>query len=128
MHCCHMNEHLKFVLFFLFKNVQTIRECTHIFQAQSAGIFKDEIIPIEIRGLLISEDDTIRHGVTAESLAKLKGVFPGWGNSSTTAGNASGVGDGAALCVLTSRKYAEMEGMDILGKWVGCSVVGTSAD
>ncbi|KAL5535556.1 hypothetical protein ACEPAF_3650 [Sanghuangporus sanghuang] len=93
-------------------------------KAQKAGIFKDEIIPIDIEGKTISEDDTIRPGVTAESLAGLKPVFPDWGNSLTTAGNASGIGDGAALCVLTTRERAEKEGMEILAKWVTSTVVG----
>lgn len=95
-------------------------------QAQKAGIFDEEIIPIEIEGQKIFRDDTIRPGVTVESLAKLKPAFPGWGNELTTAGNASGIGDGAALCILTTRENAEKEGMDILGKWVGSSVVGWS--
>jgi len=92
--------------------------------AHKLGIFKDEILPVEIRGKVYSEDDTIRLGVTEHSLAGLKPVFPGWGNESTTAGNASGIGDGAAICILTTREMAEKEGMDILGKWVGSSVVG----
>ena len=61
-----------------------------------------------------------------DSLSKLKPVFPDWGDALTTAGNASGVGDGAALCILTTRERAEQEGMEILGKWVASSVVGTS--
>lgn len=93
-------------------------------KAHKLGIFKDEILPIEIRGKVYSEDDTIRLGVTAQSLASLKPAFPGWGNEFTTAGNASGIGDGAAICVLTTRDRAEKEGMDIVGKWVGSSVVG----
>ncbi|EJD03926.1 thiolase [Fomitiporia mediterranea MF3/22] len=93
-------------------------------EAQKAGIFKDKIIPIEIGGKQIHEDDTIRPGVTAESLAGLKPVFPDWGSGVTTAGNASGIGDGAALCILTTRERAEKEGMEILGKWVASSVVG----
>ncbi|THH06918.1 hypothetical protein EW145_g3744 [Phellinidium pouzarii] len=93
-------------------------------KAQAKGIFNDEIIPIEIGGQKIYKDDTIRPGVTAESLAKLKPVFPDWGDGLTTAGNASGIGDGAALCILTTRERAEKDGMDILGKWVGSSVVG----
>ena len=93
-------------------------------QAQKAGVFKDEIIPIEIRGKVITQDDTIRPGVTAESLSKLKPVFPDWGASLTTAGNASGLGDGAAICILTTRERAHKEGFPILGKWVGSSVVG----
>ncbi|PBL01034.1 3-ketoacyl-CoA thiolase [Armillaria gallica] len=88
------------------------------------GIFKDEIIPISIRGNIFSTDDTVRPGVTMESLSGLKSVFPNWGEASTTAGNASGVGDGAALCILTTRANAEQEGMDIVAKWVGSAIVG----
>ncbi|KLO20292.1 thiolase [Schizopora paradoxa] len=91
---------------------------------RTLGIFKDEIIPVEIRGKVYHEDDTIRPGVTMDSLSKLKPVFPDWGDALTTAGNASGVGDGAALCILTTRERAEQEGMEILGKWVASSVVG----
>jgi acetyl-CoA acyltransferase 1 len=56
----------------------------------------------------------------------LKPVFPEWGEGSTTAGNASGIGDGAAICILTTRERAEREGMAVLAKWIGCSVVGKS--
>ncbi|KAF8898699.1 thiolase [Infundibulicybe gibba] len=73
------------------------------------GIFADEIIPIEVKGSVISVDDTVRPGVTMESLAALKPV---------------GVGDGAALCILTTRERAQREGMEIIGKWVGSTVVG----
>ena len=93
-------------------------------QASSNGIFAEEIIPIELKGQVFSVDDTIRPNVTLESLASLKPVFPEWGEASTTAGNASGVGDGAALCILTTREHAEKEGMEVLGKFVGSTVVG----
>ena len=59
-------------------------------------------------------DDTIRPGVTLESLTKLKPVFD-WGKRLTTAGNASGVGDGAAICIMTTRENAVNEGWDIIG-------------
>jgi len=97
---------------------------TRASKALASGLFSDEIIPIELRGAVISVDDTIRAGVTAESLAALKPVFPQWGGASTTAVNASGIGDGAALCIMTTRGRAEMEGMEILGKFAGCAVVG----
>lgn len=97
---------------------------SHTKQAQARGVFADEILPVEIRGKVASNDDPIRAGVTVESLAGLKPVFPQWGEGSTTAGNASGVGDGAAICILTTRARAEKEGMEILGKWVGSAVVG----
>ncbi|KAJ7900395.1 Thiolase, N-terminal domain-containing protein [Mycena olivaceomarginata] len=76
-------------------------------EAQAKGIFADEIIPLEIKGAVVSVDDTIRPGVTAQSLAALKPVWPDWGAGSTTAGNASGT-----------------EGMEILAKWVSSAVVG----
>ncbi|KAH0590686.1 hypothetical protein H2248_000816 [Termitomyces sp. 'cryptogamus'] len=93
-------------------------------KAFSSGIFQDEIIPIQIKGTVHSKDDTIRPNVSAESLASLKPVFPNWGEASTTAGNASGVGDGAAICVLTTRARAQRDGMSIVGKWVGSAIVG----
>lgn len=68
-------------------------------------------------------DDTIRKGTTFDSLSKLKPVFE-WGDSRTTAGNASGLGDGGAVCILTTRKNAEESGMPILGKYVTSTFVG----
>ncbi|KAF8626519.1 hypothetical protein AX15_004824 [Amanita polypyramis BW_CC] len=88
------------------------------------GIFADETIAVEIRGKTVTTDDTIRPGVTMEGLAALSPAFPKWGEASTTAGNASGVGDGAAMCILTTRERAEKEGMNIVGKWVGAVAVG----
>ncbi|KIP11986.1 hypothetical protein PHLGIDRAFT_27604 [Phlebiopsis gigantea 11061_1 CR5-6] len=87
------------------------------------GTFAEEIIPIEIQGKVISVDDTVRPGVTLESLATLKSAFE-WGDRRTTAGNASGVGDGAALCVLTTRKHAEDLGLPVLGKYISSTFVG----
>ncbi|KAI0348046.1 thiolase [Trametopsis cervina] len=92
-------------------------------KALESGIFADEIIPLEIRGKVISTDDTIRKGTTPESLAALKSAFP-WGDKRSTAGNSAGLGDGAALCILTTRKRAEEEGFEILGKYVASAFVG----
>ena len=68
-------------------------------------------------------DDTVREGVTLESLAKLKPAFE-WEDRRTTAGNASGVGDGAALCILTTRQHAHTLGLPIIGKYVASTFVG----
>ncbi|GJE86081.1 3-ketoacyl-CoA thiolase [Phanerochaete sordida] len=92
-------------------------------RAIKEGIFSEEIIPIELRGQVVSMDDTVRGGVTLESLAKLKPVFE-WGDKRTTAGNASGIGDGAAICILTTRQHAEASGLPILGKYVASTFVG----
>ena len=95
-----------------------------IAQALADGVFSDEILPIELRGAIVSVDDTVRPNVSAEGLATLKSSFPEWGDASTTAGNASGVGDGAALCILTTRARAKAGGLDILAKFVGTAIVG----
>jgi acetyl-CoA acetyltransferase len=97
---------------------------TRAAKALESGLWADEILPIQIGDRTHSVDDTIRPGTTAEGLAKLKPVFPEWGTASTTAGNASGVGDGAAIAILTTRERAEREGWEIMCKWGGCSVVG----
>ena len=62
-----------------------LQELNTCFQAVSEGIFAEEILPVEIRGAVISVDDTVRPGVTLESLAKLKPAFLEDGAS--TAGN-----------------------------------------
>ncbi|KIJ45300.1 hypothetical protein M422DRAFT_30151, partial [Sphaerobolus stellatus SS14] len=97
---------------------------TRAAHALQSGIFADEIIPVEIAGQIHDTDDTIRPGTTKEGLGKLKPVFPQWGTASTTAGNASGVGDGAAIAVITTRERAEKEGWEVQAKWAGCAVVG----
>jgi len=97
---------------------------TRAAHALQSGIFADEIIPVEIAGQIHDTDDTIRPGTTKEGLEKLKPVFPQWGTASTTAGNASGVGDGAAIAVITTRERAEKEGWEVQAKWAGCAVVG----
>lgn len=99
-------------------------ELKHVAQALADGVFAEEILPIELRGTVVSTDDTVRPNVSAEGLAALKPSFPEWGSASTTAGNASGVGDGAALCVLTTRARAEAEGYNVIAKFVGTAVVG----
>jgi len=97
---------------------------TRATKAMASNIFAEEIVPIQTHGKTFDKDDTIRPGVTAEKLASLKPVFEKWGDATTTAGNASGIGDGAGLCIMTTRENALKEGMPILGKWVGSSVVG----
>lgn len=106
------------------QDIYALLSHTRASQALANGIFSEEILPIEVRGNVISVDDTIRPGVTMEGLSALKPVFPDWGEGSTTAGNASGIGDGAAICILTTRERAQREGMVIVGKWVGSAVVG----
>lgn len=99
--------------------------------AQDAGLFKDEILPLKVTvtdkddnetQATISQDDGIRRGVTAESLAKVRPAFKKDG--STHAGNASQISDGAAAVLLMRRDVAEKLGQPILAKFVHCKTVG----
>ena len=79
--------------------------------AQKAGKFKDEIIPYEIVGkkssVTIDSDEYIKHGTTLDSLAALRPAFSKDGT--VTAGNASGINDGAAAVIMmTAKKAAEL--------------------
>ncbi len=82
--------------------------------AQKAGRFKDEIIPVMIpqrkgEPVAFATDEFVKHGVTAESLAQLRPAFSKDGT--VTAGNASGLNDGAAAVIMMSAKKAEQLGL-----------------
>lgn len=79
--------------------------------AQKSGKFKDEISPYVIKNkkgdIVFDQDEFPRHGTTMESLTKLKPAFPDKeGNGSVTAGNASGINDGAAMVLLMTKEEA----------------------
>ncbi|BGP30696.1 hypothetical protein JCM10296v2_002453 [Rhodotorula toruloides] len=110
-------------------------------QAQAAGLFDKEIIPIEAlvapsapsassdskpqrQKVLVTKDDGIRPGTTKEALGKIRAAFPQWGNGTTTGGNASQITDGVAGVLLMTRRKAEELGLEILGKHVATSVAG----
>jgi len=84
--------------------------------AQKAGKFKDEIVPVIIpskKGDVVFElDEYIKHGMTLESLAALKPAFDKAGT--VTAGNASGINDGAAAVIVMSESKAKALGLPIL--------------
>lgn len=81
--------------------------------AQKAGKFKDEIVPVTIKtrkGETVVEDDEYpRHGATPEGMAKLRPAFAKDGT--VTAGNASGINDGAAAVVMMTSEEAEKRGI-----------------
>ena len=87
--------------------------------AQEAGRFKDEIVPVHIpqkKGdpLVFAADEFINRKSTAEVLAGLRPAFDKAG--SVTAGNASGINDGAAAVMVMSAKKAEQLGLQVLGR------------
>jgi acetyl-CoA C-acetyltransferase len=82
--------------------------------AQKAGRFADEIIPIEIpqrkgEPIVFDQDEFPRHGTTAEKLSKLRPAFDKEGT--VTAGNASGINDGAAMVIVTTADRAQALGL-----------------
>lgn len=94
--------------------------------AQAAGRFKDEIVPVTIKtrkgDITVSEDEYIRKGATVETMAKLKPAFDKEG--SVTAGNASGINDGAAAVVLMSAEEAKKRGLKPLARIVSWAQAG----
>jgi acetyl-CoA C-acetyltransferase len=94
--------------------------------AQKAGKFKDEIVPVTIASrkgdIVVDQDEYIRHGATLDQLAKLRAVFQKDGT--VTAGNASGINDGAAAVILMSAKDAEKRGLEPLARIVSWANAG----
>ena len=94
--------------------------------AQKAGRFKDEITPFTVStrkgDVIVVDDEYIRHGATYDSLAKLKPAFSKDG--SVTAGNASGLNDGAAALVLMSAAEAKKRGLTPLGRVASWATAG----
>jgi 3-oxoadipyl-CoA thiolase len=95
--------------------------------AQEKGLFKDEIVPVTVpqkKGdpIVVDTDEHPRPGTTAEQLAKLKGV--NGPDLSVTAGNASGVNDGAAALLLLSGDAARKQGLTPRARVVAMAAAG----
>jgi len=98
--------------------------------AQKAGKFQDEIIPVEVPGrggpIVIDTDEHIRHGATLADLARLPSVFSKTGT--VTAGNASGITDGAAALVLASEDLVRRKKLDVLAWYEDGVIVGVDPE
>ncbi|TKT71486.1 acetyl-CoA C-acetyltransferase [Afipia massiliensis] len=94
--------------------------------AQKAGKFKDEIVPFTIKtrkgDVVVEADEYPRHGASMDAMGKLKPAFEKDG--SVTAGNASGINDGAAALVLMSAKQAAKEGRTPIARIVSWGQAG----
>ena len=94
--------------------------------AQKDGRFKDEITPFIVKGrkgdVTVDADEYIRHGATLDQMAKLRPAFDKEGT--VTAGNASGLNDGAAAALLMSEAEASRRGIQPLGRIVSWATVG----
>jgi acetyl-CoA C-acetyltransferase len=94
--------------------------------AQKAGVFKPVIAPIEIKSkketIVFAEDETIRHGVTMDDLAKLRPAFDP--NGTVTAGNSSQLTDGAAMALLSSEEEAARRNWPIQARVIAHTTFG----
>ena len=94
--------------------------------AQKAGKFKDEIVPVTIKGrkgdTIVDQDEYIRAGTTLETVSKLKPAFDKEGT--VTAANASGINDGAAAVVLMTEDEASRRGLTPLVRIVSWATAG----
>ncbi|HUT49080.1 MAG TPA: acetyl-CoA C-acetyltransferase [Alphaproteobacteria bacterium] len=94
--------------------------------AQKSGRFRDEIVPVTISGrkgdVVVDTDEYPRHGTTAETLGKLRPAFSKDGT--VTAGNASGINDGAAAVVLMSADEAKARGITPLARIASWATAG----
>jgi acetyl-CoA C-acetyltransferase len=95
--------------------------------AQKSGRFKDEIVAVTVKtrkgDVVVDTDEFPRHGTTLETLAKLKPAFTRDGGT-VTAGNASGINDGAAAMVLMSADEAKKRGIKPLARIVSWATTG----
>ncbi|WP_119422029.1 acetyl-CoA C-acetyltransferase [Desertibaculum subflavum] len=94
--------------------------------ARKSGRFKDEIIPVTIKGrkgdTVVDRDEYIRDGVTLEGIAGLRGAFEK--NGTVTAANASGINDGAGAVVLMTAEEAKKRGLTPLARIVSWAQAG----
>ncbi len=95
--------------------------------AQAAGKFKDEIVPVEVKQkkqvVVVDTDEGPRAGTTAESLSKLR-CCSGKAEGLVTAGNASGINDGAAAVVVMSEEKAKELGVTPMASYVTGALAG----
>jgi acetyl-CoA C-acetyltransferase len=94
--------------------------------AQKSGRFKDEIVPVVVKSrrgdTVVDTDEHPKHGTTVEVLAKLRAAFDK--NGTVTAGNASGINDGAAAVVLMTAEAAQRRGLTPLARIVSWATAG----
>ena len=91
-------------------------------RANEEGKFEDEIVPIETDDGVVDTDEGLRPGTTKEKIAELPPVFSEDGT--VTAANASQISDGSAAVLITSRRFAEDHGLDVLATVGANNVAG----
>ena len=98
-------------------------------KAIAEGAFKKEIVPVEIKKkketVIFDTDEGPRQGVTAESLSKLRALYP---DGVVTAGNASGINDGAAAVIVMSEEKAKELGVKPMATFVAGALAGVAPE
>ena len=99
-------------------------------RAQDAGVFAEEIVPVEVKSrkgtFSFEKDDHLRPETTLEGLAKLRPAFAKDGF--VTAGNASGIVDGAAALVIAGAEFVQEKGLKALGRIVSWAYAGVEPE
>jgi acetyl-CoA C-acetyltransferase len=97
-------------------------------KAIQEGYFEDQIVPVEVRQkketVQFTRDEHVRENASEEGMAKLKPAFKKSDDATTTAGNSSGVNDGAAMMLVTSQNKAQELGVPVDGILVSATVSG----
>jgi len=103
------------------------RSQTRTAQAMKDGFMAEEIVPVEVFGkkekTIVAQDEHPRTDTTLEKLAALKPIFPG---GTVTAGNASGVNDGAAALIVASEKAVNKHGLRARARVLGMATAGVA--
>jgi len=94
--------------------------------AQAAGHFVDEIVPVSVKGVEVSQDGCLRPATTVETLAGLKPAFRSDG--SVTAGTSSPLTDGASAVLVASEDYARAKGLPILARIASVAISGCAPE
>jgi 3-oxoadipyl-CoA thiolase len=108
------------------QDAYALRSQTRYAKAKADGFFDGEIVPVETPAGRVAEDEHPRPDATLEQLATLKPAFRQGGT--VTAGNSSGINDGAAALVIAAREKAEALGVIPLGRVVAAATAGVHPD
>jgi len=98
-------------------------------RAKSAGFFKDELMAVDVPGakkgthIAVDQDEHPRPNTTMERLAELKPLFP---NGVVTAGNASGINDGAAALIVGTKQIGEKSGKQPMARILSAAIAGVA--
>lgn len=111
-------------------DIYALKSQQKAYSAMSNGAFDEEIVPIKVKNkkgdTLVDKDEGLRPKITIEDLSKLKPAFSDGGT--ITAGNSSGISDGAAAVVLISEEKLEELRLEPMAEWMGGALEGVAPE